>query len=71
VNDSLCLVDTKGKNNIFHVFLSLLLYMFKVFKQLIHVTCGTHCHSTVVEQIQEDFPGVSNLISGTMNVFVK
>jgi len=71
VNDSLSFVGTKGKNNMFHVFLSYLLCMFKVLKQLIHVTCRTHCLSAVVEQIQGDFPEVNNLKSGTMDVFVK
>jgi hypothetical protein len=71
VNVSLCLVGTKGKNDICHVFLSYLLYMLKVLKQLLHVTCRTHCLSTVAEQLQGDFPEVNNLISSTMNVFVK
>lgn len=71
MNDSLCFVGTTGTNNIFHVFLLYLLYMFKVLKQLIHVTCKTHWLSTVVEQIQGDFPEVNNLKSDTVNVFVK
>lgn len=68
MNDSLCFVDTKGKHNIFHVFLLYVLYMFKVLEQLIHVTCRTHWLCTVVEQIQGDFPEVNNLKTDTMNV---